>query len=32
MEDSTSVALKGNNELYAADYSERFPKVYGKKL
>jgi len=31
MEESGSVALQ-NNTTYAADYSERFPKVYGKKM
>ena len=33
MEDSASVSLKkSNNTAYAADYSERFTKVYGQKL
>ncbi len=31
MEDSSSVSLQ-NNKIFAADYSERFPKVYGQKL
>ena len=32
MEDNASISYKGNAELFAADYSERFPKVYGRKL
>jgi hypothetical protein len=32
MEEQTSVAVLTTNNTYAADYSDRFPKVYGRKL
>jgi len=32
MEENPSVRVQSNPQLFAADYSERLPKVYGQKL
>jgi len=32
MEDNASVSFNNKNQLFAADYSERYPKTYGKEL
>ena len=32
MEEQQSVAYNLTNNTYAADFSDRFPKVYGRKL